>query len=55
MPWEKRLELDAWYVENRTFWLDIKILLSTVRKVMSGEGVAQEGKATVDRFPGNQL
>jgi lipopolysaccharide/colanic/teichoic acid biosynthesis glycosyltransferase len=51
--WEKRLELDAWYVSNRSLWLDLKILLLTLKKVVLREGIQQEGVATMTRFRGN--
>ncbi len=39
-PWDERLEMDVWYVENRSLLLDIRILLMTAGKVLSREGVA---------------
>lgn len=42
LPWEKRLALDVWYVENRSLWLDIKILFQTVIKVLAREGVSAD-------------
>lgn len=48
----KRLELDVWYVENRSFSLDLKILLSTLEKVFLGEDIREEGAATMTRFHG---
>ncbi|QUW21254.1 sugar transferase [Sporosarcina sp. Marseille-Q4063] len=53
ISWEERFELDVWYVENRTFWLDIKILFMTVLKVLKSEGISQDGKATMSKFLGN--
>jgi sugar transferase EpsL len=51
--WEERLRLDVWYVDNRSFWLDFKILWLTLLKVAKGEGVNQPGHATMPRFTGN--
>ncbi|MGH8915717.1 MAG: sugar transferase [Acidimicrobiia bacterium] len=52
-PWPERLEMDVWYVENRTFWLDLEILALTVPRALSRSGVTQEGQATVDYFTGS--
>ena len=53
LSWEEKFRLDVWYVENRSFWLDLKILALTVRKVFVREGISAEGQATVDYFKGN--
>ncbi len=53
-PWPERLEMDVWYVENRTLWLDLKILALTIPSAMSRSGVAQEGQATVEYFTGSE-
>ena len=55
ITWEERLELDVWYVENRSFWLDLKILLMTVPAVLSRRGASPEGLATMERFRGLQV
>ena len=52
--WPTRFKLDVWYVDNWSFWLDIKIILMTVWKAISREGVNQEGQATVEYFKGEQ-
>lgn len=52
IDWEKKFALDVWYVDNRSFLLDLKILLMTVAKVLRREGVAQQGHATVEKFKG---
>lgn len=54
ISWQKKFELDVWYVDNMSFWLDMKILFLTVKKVFVSEGVSQEGRATVDYFKGNE-
>jgi lipopolysaccharide/colanic/teichoic acid biosynthesis glycosyltransferase len=51
--WEERLRLDVWYVDNRSLWLDLKILGLTFLKVMRAEGVSRPGHATMPRFTGN--
>jgi sugar transferase EpsL len=50
MSWERRLELDVWYVDHWSLSLDFKILLLTVVKVLKREGVSAEGHATMPRF-----
>ena len=55
ISWRDRFELDVWYVENRTFWLDIKILFMTVLKVFKSEGISQDGQATMLKFTGNMV
>lgn len=52
ISWEEKFELDVWYVENRSFLLDIKILLMTVLKVFKSEGISQDGQATMTKFEG---
>ena len=51
--WPERLELDVWYVEHRSFRLDLKILWLTLARVLSGSGVSQPGQATMTKFHGN--
>lgn len=53
LSWEEKFELDVWYVENRTLWLDIKILFLTVWKVVKRDDINQDGEATMTRFTGN--
>ncbi|WP_342508567.1 sugar transferase [Sporosarcina sp. FSL K6-2383] len=54
ISWEEKFELDVWYVENHSFWLDIKILFMTVMKVFKSEGISQNGQATMTKFEGNR-
>lgn len=54
ISWEKKFELDAWYVENQSLWLDFKIMLLTVKKVLIKEGVNQSEEVTMTRFTGNK-
>ncbi|WP_318153562.1 sugar transferase [Paenibacillus vietnamensis] len=51
--WEERFERDVWYVNNQSFWLDMKILLLTVKKVVRSEGVSNEGHVTMPMFAGS--
>ncbi len=53
ISWEEKFRLDVWYVDNRTFWLDIRIILLTIWKAIKGEGISQPGRATMDEFMGN--
>lgn len=50
IDWEKRLKLDVAYVDNWSLWLDLKILLATVVKVIKRDGISQEGHATCEDF-----
>jgi lipopolysaccharide/colanic/teichoic acid biosynthesis glycosyltransferase len=53
LSWKKQFELDLWYVENRSFLLDLKILCLTIRTVLSRKDIAEEGQATRSEFFGN--
>ena len=53
LSWEEKFELDVWYVENRTLWLDIKILFLTVWQVVKRDGISQDGEATMSKFTGS--
>ena len=52
ISWEKKFELDVWYVDNQSFWLDCRILLMTVLKVFKREGISAEGVVTTEKFTG---
>lgn len=54
ISWEEKFALDVWYVDNQSFWLDMKILFMTVIKVFKREGISQEGQATIEKFTGTQ-
>ncbi len=54
VSWDERFRLDVWYVDNRSLWLDLKILWLTVRKVVVREGINAQGEATMQRFTGNR-
>lgn len=54
ISWEQKFEYDVWYVDNQSFWLDIKILLLTIKKVFISEGISQEGQATMEKFTGSK-
>lgn len=53
ISWKKKFELDVWYVDHCSFWLDLKIILLTVKKVVVREGITKEGQATTEFFNGN--
>lgn len=53
LDWAERFKLDVWYVDHRSFWLDLRILLMTAWKVLRREGINQPGRATTDLFKGN--
>ena len=53
ISWEKKFELDVWYVDHRSLWLDLKILYWTLRKVFFREGISAEGEATMTKFKGS--
>ena len=52
ISWEEKFALDVWYVDNQSFWLDIKILLLTVKKVFVREGISAAGEVTMSKFTG---
>lgn len=53
LSWKARFELDVWYVDNQSFWLDLRILWLTVRKVIQRDGISAEGEATMPKFKGD--
>jgi len=54
ISWEDKFKLDVWYVDNQSFWLDLKILLLTVKKVFVKEGISAEGEVTMSKFTGSK-
>ena len=55
LSWEDKFKLDVWYVDNQSFWLDLKILLLTVKKVFVREGISGTGEVTMSRFAGSSV
>ena len=53
ISWDKKFDLDVWYVDNQSIWLDVKILWLTVKKVIMRDGINQDGQATSEYFKGN--
>ena len=54
ISWEEKFELDVWYVDNQSFWLDIKIILLTIFKVLKQEGISQSDHTTMPKFEGSE-
>lgn len=52
ISWEEKFKLDTWYVENQSLWLDFKIMLKTVKKVLAKDDISAEGEATMTKFTG---
>ena len=54
LTWEERFELDLWYVDHRSFRLDLKIIAKTAWRMLRPQGIAQPGHATMTKFTGPQ-
>lgn len=54
LPWEQRFDLDVWYVDHWSLWLDIRILAATLTNVVNGEGVSGQGVVTMTEFLGSK-
>lgn len=52
LSWKQKFELDVWYIDNRSFWLDLKIIGLTIKKVLVRDGISAEGEATMPKFTG---
>jgi len=55
LSWHKRLELDIWYVDNRSLWLDLRILIQTVVKVLRREGASRPGQPDMPDFRAEEV
>jgi|SRR5208283_2302881 len=53
LTWEQKFELDVWYVDHQSFWLDAKILYLTVLRLVRRDGISQPGHATMPEFMGS--
>ena len=53
ISWEDKFQLDVWYVDHQSFWLDLKILFLTVKRVFQQSGISAYGEMTMPRFTGN--
>lgn len=54
LSWPEKFNLDVWYVDNRSFWLDLRILFLTVLSVLRRDGISATGEATMPGFQGNE-
>ncbi|WP_207878798.1 sugar transferase [Pseudomonas sp. 32_A] len=54
LGWPEKFELDVWYVENRSLWLDVKIIALTIKKVVKRDGISASGEVTMSKFTGNK-
>jgi lipopolysaccharide/colanic/teichoic acid biosynthesis glycosyltransferase len=52
LSWEEKFRLDVWYVDHRSFWLDLRILAMTALRVVRPRGISQQGHATMEKFRG---
>ncbi len=52
LDWDQKFALDLWYVDHQSFWLDLRILAKTARLVLTREGIARPGHATMPEFLG---
>jgi lipopolysaccharide/colanic/teichoic acid biosynthesis glycosyltransferase len=53
ISWEEKFKLDVWYIDNWSFWLDVKILWLTAWHVVRRSGISQEGHVTMEKFRGD--
>ncbi len=53
ISWTKKFEYDVWYVDHCSFWLDLRIIFLTIKKVFIREGISQKGQATMEFFNGH--
>ena len=53
ISWEDKFKLDVWYVDNQSFWLDMKVLCLTILKILRREGISAKGEATMSEFTGS--
>ncbi|MFN3908649.1 MAG: sugar transferase [Flavobacterium sp.] len=54
LTWDEKFALDVYYVDHVNFWLDVKIVLLTAKKVFVREGISKSGSATMEPFKGNK-
>jgi sugar transferase EpsL len=54
LRWHQKFALDVWYVDNRSLWLDIRIIALTIGQVLRRDGISAAGEATAPRFTGDE-
>jgi lipopolysaccharide/colanic/teichoic acid biosynthesis glycosyltransferase len=54
LSWEEKFKLDVWYVDNQSMWLDLKIIVLTIKKVLIRDGISAEGEVTMTKFTGSK-
>lgn len=54
ISWEQKFAYDVWYVDNYSFWLDMKIMWMTFAKVLNRSGISSQGSATMEKFSGTE-
>ena len=54
LSWEKKFELDTWYVDNQSFWLDVRIVFLTIKKVALRDDINEAGEASMSKFTGTK-
>lgn len=52
LSWDQKFALDVWYVDRHTLWLDVKIIVLTLRRIVQGDGISAPGSATMEKFEG---
>jgi lipopolysaccharide/colanic/teichoic acid biosynthesis glycosyltransferase len=53
ISWEEKFKLDVWYLEHQSIWLDVQILILTLKRVFQSHGISEDGEATMPKFRGN--
>lgn len=53
ISWERKFALDVWYVDHQSLWLDLRIILMTVQKIIRRDGISAEGSVTMEKFTGS--
>ncbi|MEZ3134898.1 sugar transferase [Stutzerimonas kunmingensis] len=54
LSWDEKFTLDVWYVDNRSFWLDLKIIFLTIKTVVVRDGISADGDVTMPKFTGRK-